>query len=98
MAALLVLGGCSSTPVHEVEVATLDVPLPESRPPIPDPEPIQVLPLKWVVITPDRLPEGRYVFFALTPREYENLSANMAEFLRWIKEARWRLDYYNEGP
>lgn len=31
----------------------------------------------------------------LTPKEFEALSYNLAEILRWVKEAMWRLQYYD---
>jgi len=37
--------------------------------------------------------DGRQMI-ALTARAYEALSRNMAELIRWIEEARWRLGYY----
>lgn len=40
------------------------------------------------------MPKEDFVFIALTPRDYENLAINNAEALRWVKEAKWRLDYY----
>lgn len=42
-------------------------------------------------------PDPDVVYFALTPKEYEELSLNMADILRWVKEARWRLDYYKQN-
>lgn len=51
--------------------------------------------VQWVVLTPDRLPSGNsWVIFGLDPRDYEALALNMADILRWIREARWRLRYY----
>ncbi|AAT69461.1 gp03 [Alphaproteobacteria phage PhiJL001] len=31
---------------------------------------------------------------ALTPRQYQNLSNNLAEVLRYVKQADSQLDYY----
>jgi hypothetical protein len=46
-------------------------------------------------MTPDRMPEGDgWVYYGLTPRQYEILAKNMADILRWVKEAEWRLQYY----
>lgn len=68
---------------------------PEARPYVPDPTPLQLENVRWVVVTPDRLPEGAdWVLFALPADQYERLSLNIAELLRWIVEAKWRLDYY----
>lgn len=63
---------------------------------LPAPQPIDIQPIEWNVITPERVPEGEWVYFALTPEQYETLSRNVAEILRWVKEAQWRLDYYGE--
>ena len=40
------------------------------------------------------MPDHDFVFFALTPQDYENLSTNFADVTRWITEAMWRLNYY----
>jgi len=46
-------------------------------------------------MTPETLPEDDdWVFFAVTPQDYESLSLNYADFLRWAQEAQWRFDYY----
>lgn len=37
---------------------------------------------------------GGEPMFALTARGYEALSRNMAEMIRWAKEASWQLDFY----
>lgn len=34
------------------------------------------------------------MYYGVTPKNYEVLARNMADILRWVKEARWRLDYY----
>jgi hypothetical protein len=44
------------------------------------------------VVTPGRLPEGDFVLFALTPRDYENLARTLADTLRWVREASHRLE------
>lgn len=62
--------------------------------PLPDPEPIRAYPFDWDVMRPDRLPEGDWVRYGITPQEYENLSRTMADMIRWAREAKWRLDYY----
>jgi len=64
---------------------------------LPDPDAIQTFEFEWHVVTPDQLPEGDWVLFSLTPKGYENLSLTFADTLRWIREARHRLDYYREN-
>lgn len=49
----------------------------------------------WSVITSDTIPEGdAWSLIGLTPDQYEALSSNTAELLRWIVEANYRLRYY----
>jgi len=49
------------------------------------------------VLTADTIPEGdKWVFIALTPKFYENLTKNGAEDQRWMTEATWQLRYYRE--
>lgn len=63
---------------------------------LPDPDPIETVPVRWRVLTRDTLPDGPFAFFALRPEDFEALSLNQAEVLRWVAEARHRLDYYRE--
>jgi hypothetical protein len=62
---------------------------PDPTPPLPLPEPIETLPVEWTAIESN---EG--IVLVLTPRQFENLSNNLAEILRWVQEAAWRLKYY----
>lgn len=76
----------------------MDAPKP-TQPKLPNPEPLQLLPITWIVLTPKTPPAGDFVWIAISPRDYENLSRNNAEIERWIKEAGFRLEYYgNETP
>ena len=73
----------------------IDVPRPVPRPSVPDPRPVDLLPVYWTIITPDTIPEGtEWSIIGLIPDQYEALSKNMAELLRWITEAGYRLRYY----
>lgn len=72
-----------------------EVERPPERTSIPDPQPVDLQEVDWRVLTPDTIPEDLgWAFIALTPEDYERLSLNQAELLRWITEARWRLRYY----
>lgn len=52
--------------------------------------------MTWKVLTPETLPEGdEWVYFGLSVRDYEALSLNQADVLRWVQEAVWRLRYYS---
>lgn len=64
---------------------------------LPEPEPVQQLPLEWHVITTKNLEKklkelqdsgGEVVIFALTPQGYQNLSMNAAELRRYIQSLR----------
>lgn len=44
------------------------------------------------MVVPDG--ENTKVYFVLSPGDYENLSLNMAEILRWNREVVWQLEYY----
>ncbi len=69
---------------------------PPEHPPLPDPRPIhQREGISWRVLTPTTLPEGDdWVFFGVTPQDYEDMSLNQADILRFVEEAKWRLRYY----
>jgi len=65
--------------------------------PLPNPAPISTLPVDWIVVTPGNLPEGDFVIFGMDADSYENLSLNTADILRWVTEAKVRLDTYREA-
>lgn len=68
-----------------------------SRITVPNPNPIDLNLFNWKVITADRLPSNdNWVYYGLTPKQYEILARNMAEILRWVEEAQWRLDFYKK--
>lgn len=68
---------------------------PPARAKLPDPDPPNLLDYEWKVLTPETLPEGDgWVFFALTPGDFQKAALNDAEKLRWALEVMWRLRYY----
>lgn len=58
-------------------------------PTVPKPQPIKTYPIHWIVIV-----QENDVYFAITAKDYENLSKTNADILRWVQEADWRLDFY----
>jgi len=56
---------------------------------LPAPEPVSLLPVEWRIVRVDGLPA-----FALSAHGYENLSRNMADILRWMREADHQLNHY----
>ncbi len=100
---LIMLPACSSVPRElTIKTAQVTVKRPPLRPAVPDPLPVKQAKVDWKVLTAKSIPAGdSWVYFGVTPRDYEKLSENQADVLRFIKEAMWRLRYYRgdlRGP
>ena len=103
---ILVLSGCSvlepPPQITPVEVVTIEKPAPVYHP--PKPSAITTLPVEWTVLTPetmqeylDDLAQGNAptnAFYGLTTKGYENLSSNMADVIRYIRQLTSIVDYY----
>jgi len=106
---LLVLSGCSLLPsrtdspkVQTVEVATVAKPPPRYHPPLPNA--VATLPVEWTVLTPETMSEyledlregnaPTNAFYGLTTKGYENLSQNMSEVTRYIRQVLSIIEYY----
>lgn len=106
---LLLTSGCSTLgsrftvpEVKPVEVVTIEKAAPMYHPPLPNQ--ITPLPVEWKVLTPDTM--GEYLadlekgeapaqaFYGLTNKGYENLSNNMAEVKRYIRQVLSIIEYY----
>jgi hypothetical protein len=70
----------------------LGIPQPPKTIVLPKPDPISLNDIEWKIVEADN---EKYI--ALTPEDYEDLSLNMAEILRYIKELNSQLDYYVES-
>lgn len=109
--ALLLVSGCSILgssrdipEVKPVEVVTVVKKAPTYHPPLPNQ--IDPVPVEWTVLTPelmqeylDDLSEGSAptnAWYALTTKGYENLSTNMAEVKRYLRQVLSILKYYRE--
>ena len=109
--ALLLVSGCSVLgakrdipQVKPVEVVTIVKEAPTYHPPLPNQ--IDPVPVEWTVLNPelmqeylDDLNEGNAptnVWYALTTKGYENLSTNMAEVKRYLRQTLNILKYYRE--
>ena len=109
--ALLLVSGCSILgskrdipEVAPVEVVTVVKKAPIYHPPLPNQ--IDPVPVEWTVLTPelmqeylDDLNEGNAptnAWYSLTTKGYENLSTNMAEVKRYLRQALSILKYYRE--
>lgn len=74
---------------------------PDPTPAIPLPKELELLPLNWKIINndnfKDKLPQdGPWAVWALDAKNYENISENKAEVIRWVCEAIWQLKYYRQ--
>ena len=88
--------------VKQVEVVTIEKPAPVYHPPLPNQ--ISPLPVEWRVLTPetmkiylDDLNAGKApvdAYYGLTPKGYENLSTNIAEIKRYIRQTLSIIQYY----
>ena len=90
--------------VKQVEVVTIEKPAPVDHPPLPNQ--ISPLPVEWRVLTPetmqvylDDLNAGKApvdAYYGLTPKGYENLSTNIAEIKRYIRQVLSVIEYYRD--
>jgi DNA topoisomerase VI subunit B len=58
---------------------------------LPAEEPITLQGVKWTVV---QTKDGSFI--ALVPSEYEKLSLNMAEILRYVKDVNTQLEFYRK--
>ena len=99
------VSGCSwigPKPVQPVKIVKVEVPAPVYHPVLP--EKIAPLEVEWKVLTPavmkeyvGDLDEGEApvnVWYATSTKGYENLSANMAEVKRYIRQMLNIVEYY----
>ena len=92
---LLALSACS-TAAPPPAVVTEIVELPDSTPPIPYPQPLQLETFQWTVMAPGHWRDPDEVYFCLAPSDYEAAARNNGQLLRFTKEVMWQLRYYNQ--
>ena len=103
---IILISGCSMIPsqTKPLEVVTIAERPPMYHPPLP--LELQMEDVDWEVLTPELMEEyiklikegnaPRKAYYALTTKEYENLSMNMAEITRYIKETLGIIEFYRE--
>lgn len=108
---LLLSSGCSLMQprqvvpeVKPVEIITIEKPAPVYHPPFPNE--IQFNPVEWKVLTPEtmdvyltELRSGEVApqaWYGLTSKGYENLSGNMADIKRYLRQVLSVVQYYRE--
>ena len=99
-----VFGSKNIPAVNPVEVITIEKKAPVYHPPLPNA--IEGYPVQWTVLNPQLmeeyltdLEEGNAptnVWYSLTTKGYENLSSNMAEVKRYLRQVLSILKYYKE--
>ena len=92
-------GGAKTKPVEVVNI--------EERPPMfhpPLPMEMQMVNFDWEILTPDIMREylqlieegkaPKQAYYALTTKDYENISNNMAEIKRYTRDILAIVEYY----
>lgn len=89
----------------KVEIVTREVPVEIFQPPAP--APIALENIQWHVITEKNLEEkiteikkilgNEFVVFAMVPQSYENMSYNIQELRRYIREQQQIIIYYRRA-
>ena len=105
LSVLLVIAGCDTT--KKVEISAK--PIKESVILAPKPSPTNISEFNIKIITKDNIEEfisdiktkqslkdDSYVFYAITPKEYEQLVANVQDLKRYIQESNSIIIYYEE--
>lgn len=108
--ALALISGCSwigSEPIPQVDpvrVVTVEKKAPVYHPPYP--EAISTLPVEWKVLTPETM--ATYLedfeagkartnaFYGLSPKAYENLSQNIGDIKRYLRQVISIVEYYRK--
>lgn len=97
--AFLVLAGCGG--MKDVNIKATPVQPVVIHPPLPDQ--LQMRNVEWTVFNRAKIeklladyPNQEIVLFALSAKGYENLSLNMAEIIRYLKEQKGVIVYYRE--
>jgi len=99
------IGGKPYVPeTKAVEVVTVTKQAAIYHPPLPNP--IMTKPVEWKVLTPDLMDEyledlekgeaPTNVWYGVTPTGYENLSINMSEIKRYIRQVLSIVNYYKD--
>lgn len=103
---LTLVTSCSIIPsqTKPVEIVTIAKPAPLYHPPLP--MELQLVDIDWEVLTPELMAEylklvesgnaPRQAYYALSTKDYENLSVNTAEQKRYIKQVLSIIEYYRE--
>lgn len=105
----IIASGCGSTGTQPVSVVTQEAP--RTQLDLPDPEPLSMPTLRWIVVTPENIEqiwsdlenrENELVLFALTGQGYQTLSIAVSDLRNYISTQRQIIieykKYYEDGP
>jgi len=90
---LALLAACSSTKKVEVDTIMQDQIIVEPD----DPRSVTMRNIHWIVLTPENIMDlinTDMVLFAITVDDYEDLSLNMADIIRYIKQQKEIIIFY----
>ena len=103
---LIILTNCSMIPTSTkpVEVVTIAEPVPMYHPPLP--LEVQMVDIDWEILTPEIMKEyledyengsaPAIAYYSLTSKEYENLSMNMADIKRYLRDTLSIVKFYRD--
>lgn len=101
----LALSSCGSWPqLKQIEVKTVEI---ERNVPIQNrPRQLDLSSIKWYVVTEENFEEfkkrftaenGGFLFYAISIRDYETLTLNMADIKRYIEQQKNIIVYYEDA-
>ena len=110
---ILFLSGCSTygnlfdkvPETKQVEIITVQEPAPIYHPPLP--EVLSPAEIKWKVLNPETMrtyiedydngDAPAVAYYSLTSQGYENLSNNIADIKRYIRQSLTIIEYYRDN-
>ena len=101
----LLVSSCASWPkLTQIEIQTVEV---ERNIPLQNrPRQLNLSNITWYVVTKENFEEfkkryekenGIFLFYAISVRDYETLSLNMAEIKRYLEQQKQIIIYYEEA-
>ena len=102
----LLLSSCGYIRKPEKEIIVKTVEVQKIIPIQPQPKPIDMIDVKFYVVTEENYEEFKekfmktnndYVFYAISVHDYENLAFNMAELYRYIIQQKEIMIYYEKA-
>ena len=101
----LLVSSCASWPkLTQIEIQTVEV---ERNIPLQNrPRQLNLSDITWYVVTEENFEEfkkryekenGIFLFYAISVRDYETLSLNMAEIKRYLEQQKQIIIYYEEA-